>query len=60
MSSDIKLIQHKLKGLLQQSDQAMELIAYLKESDARASNNLIDQLAQSLEKMASDLKELKQ
>jgi methyl-accepting chemotaxis protein len=62
MSSDIKMIQHKLKGLLQQSDQAMELIAYLKESNANAneSNNLIDQLAQSLEKIAAELKGLKQ
>lgn len=59
MSSDIKMIQHKLKGLLQQTDQAMELIAILKESNTTESNNLIDQLAQSLEKIAGDLKGLK-
>lgn len=60
MFSKLELLQHQLKGLLQQSDQVFDLISKLRVTNIKESNELIDQLAQRLEKIALEIKELKQ
>lgn len=59
MSSELKMIQHRLKGVLQQTDQAIELVALLQAAKPSEGNQLLEELAQNLEKIIRDLREQK-